>query len=284
MRSSPTTWAARAGRARAFTLIEVLVVTAVIAVLTGVLLPALGGAREAARTAACLSNQRQLGAAWLLYAGDYQDRAMPLAYWSAADIGTGPQVFWWGTHGSASSPVRPEAGFIAPYLDARLGRRSVFECPSQAWGTYRAQGGSREPTSTYGYNGYYLSPAKTPGWGESIGGRPWRRVFEIRDPGALMVFADALLPGTPVRNCALLDPARLWDGAGWVMNESPTTAFRHGERGGRMGAAAAAHADGGARAWTGRAEWIVDGVVGSVDGAEGYGAMTKYVPDHAEWR
>lgn len=59
----------------AFTLIELLVVIAVIALLIGILLPALGSAREAGRSAKCLSNQRQIGAAMVLYANANRDFA-----------------------------------------------------------------------------------------------------------------------------------------------------------------------------------------------------------------
>ena len=60
-----------ATRKAGFSLTELLVVSAVISVLAGLLLPALGRAREKARQAVCVGNLRQIGQAALLYQHDY---------------------------------------------------------------------------------------------------------------------------------------------------------------------------------------------------------------------
>src|SRR5690242_4890470 len=71
---------------RGFTLIELLVVIAIIAILAAILFPVFAQAREKARTATCISNEKQITLASLMYSQDY-DEQFPFAYGYYPGIG-----------------------------------------------------------------------------------------------------------------------------------------------------------------------------------------------------
>lgn len=79
---------------RSFTLIELLVVVSIIALLAGMLLPALNKARLSALSSACVNNQRQIGLALMSYTGDVNGYFPYADYGDIGGLGTSVRVTW----------------------------------------------------------------------------------------------------------------------------------------------------------------------------------------------
>src|SRR4051794_8853993 len=111
-----------------FSLIELLVVTAIIGVLASLLLPVLGQARTRAAGAQCLSNTRQLALGWLMYADDHDGLLCP--------NGIGPKQGWVeGTMNfdyNAGDNTNTQYLTEAPYakLSGYVRSAGVYHCPA----------------------------------------------------------------------------------------------------------------------------------------------------------
>src|SRR5437016_2058632 len=112
----------------AFTLIEFLVVIAIIGILSAILFPVFARVRENARKTACLSNLKQLGLGFQQYTADYDSRlpqAWDLAPGAVAGSGTcNPPSACVATTQTTDPVVWPAK--IEPYVKTR----QVFNCPS----------------------------------------------------------------------------------------------------------------------------------------------------------
>lgn len=105
-----------------FTLIELLVVIAIIAILAGLLLPTLARAKVKGNQIRCVSNQHQIGLAYLMYADDNKESYPRSLGWNA-DGGIQGKVA--DHHGGTTVPEKRP-------LNAYAQAREVFRCPADA--------------------------------------------------------------------------------------------------------------------------------------------------------
>jgi prepilin-type N-terminal cleavage/methylation domain-containing protein/prepilin-type processing-associated H-X9-DG protein len=144
---------------RGFTLIELLVVIAIIAILAAILFPVFAKAREKARQSSCLSNIKQIGLGYLMYAQDYDERLPRGAGYVHPNTIIATYGEWYMT--------------IAPYVK----NTGIYTCPSRNTGRIYSGGTS---STALGYGVEYSRNT----W---LSSDPLAR---FQEPAYMIVFAD----------------------------------------------------------------------------------------------
>lgn len=178
---------------KAFSLIELLVIVAILAALIGILVPTLGAVRAQGRDVRCLTNLRSIGAAWRLYATDHNDRTPALG------------VPWSESPNWAIVVIEYSGRAISNASELPTGGDSVLVCPS----TERKHA-NVEMTRTYGTNvtGYAGADGDRGDFDESP---TFARFSGVRFPGRTPMVLDsaAIAPGPnlppPTRTASVID-------------------------------------------------------------------------------
>lgn len=146
------------GRRSGFTLIELLVVIAIIAILAAILFPVFARAREQARKTSCLSNLKQLGLGFMMYAQDY-DEKLP-----GIPLGSCPTCWPWAAWPGTYDWTGVFTVGITPYTK----NKQIYQCPSAT----EVDRWSGRNGLSYCYNEYMYNSNN--GWTKlaSLGGAP----------------------------------------------------------------------------------------------------------------
>ena len=204
-------------RRKGFTLTELMVVVGLIAVMISLLFPALGKAKAAANSTACLSNLRQMGNAWTMYVTENRGR-LPDFIWSTPLT---PDVAWQGYwlgildnyHVKDDALLCPEAREAMPYNQPNKG----FGTNSYAWnGRFQTNGsGARFNASTYRTGSYGYNRYLTAGGGFGVDGKA-SHINAVRQISEVPVFMDAVFSDFAPVNGSATAPAAMpatlqWD-------------------------------------------------------------------------